>query len=251
MTDERTIAYLLDELSEHEAQQFEEQCFSQPEWPEVVESAEEDLIQAYIDDQLSPERRRRFQENYLTTPARIERVLFARAFPHVVCPLGRQKPAQTQGVLAFVKSLAFSPQFAVHRVVTTLMVFGLAATGLWFSLRTTPPQTFAHINLAISDDNRSAGASTQKVKLPLPEDALRIWLSLPEPATQGATYRVRWEDKKGPIEDLAVESADVNRISVIIPAGKLTRGPYALQLFRKNPNGIEERVPGNYFFTVD
>ena len=71
MTDERTTAYLLDELPQHEAEQFEEQCFSQPEWPEVeLESAEEDLIQAYIKNELSPERRRRFEENYLTTAAR-------------------------------------------------------------------------------------------------------------------------------------------------------------------------------------
>ena len=68
MTDERTTAYLLDELPEHEAEQFEEQCFSQPEWPDVeLQSAEDDLIHAYIKNQLSPERRRRFEENYLTT----------------------------------------------------------------------------------------------------------------------------------------------------------------------------------------
>ena len=247
MTDERTTAYLLDELSEHEAQQFEEQCFSQPEWPEVVESAEEDLIQAYIDDELSPERRQRFKENYLTTPARIEKVLCARAFPRVVC----QQKSWTGTALGFLKSLASSPQYAVLRFATIVVTGGLAATVLLFLFRPTPPQTFAHIHLAISYDDRSVGASTQRVKLPLPEDALRIWLSLPEPATQGATYRVRWENKKGLIEDLAVENPDANPISVIIRANKLTRGQYALQLFRKNPDEPEERVPGNYFFTVD
>ena len=33
MTDERTREYLLEELTELEAEQFEEQCFAQPEWP--------------------------------------------------------------------------------------------------------------------------------------------------------------------------------------------------------------------------
>jgi len=248
MTDERTTAYLLDELPEHEAQQFEEECFSQPEWPEVVESAEEDLIQAYIDNQLSPERRRRFEENYLTTDARIEKVLFARAFPHVVC---QQKPAWSVSALGFLKSLASSPQFAVPRFATIVVTLGLAATVLWFLFRTAPPQTFAHINLTISDNNRSAANSIQKVKLPLAEDALRISLTLPEPVTQGATYRVRWEGKKDSIEDLAVEKPDANPISVIIPAGKLHPGQYALKLFQKNPDGTEERVPGNYFFIVE
>lgn len=246
MTDERTIAYLLDELPEHEAQQFEEQCFSQPKWPEVVESAEEDLIQAYIDNELSPDRRRRFEEHYLTTDARIEKVLFARAFPQVVC---EQKPAWTGSALGFLRSLVSSPQ--VLRFATIVVTVGLAATVLLFVFRTTPPQTFAHINLAISYDNRSAATSTQRVKLPLAEDALRISLTLPEPVIQGATYRVRWEDKKGPIDDLTVERPGANPISVIIPAGKLLPGLYALKLFQKNPDGTEERVPGNYFFIVE
>lgn len=248
MTNERTIAYLLDELPEHEAQQFEEECFSQPEWPEAVEFAEEDLIQAYVDNELSPERRRRFEENYLTTKARIERVAFAKACPHVLCQL---KPALTQRVLSFLKSLAFSPQFALPRYATILVTFGLVATVLWFSLRTTPPRTFAHINLEIFVDNRAAGNSTQRVKLPLAEDALRISLALPESAPQAATYRVQWEDKKGRIQDLAIEKPNSNPISVIIPANKLTPGQYALKLFQKNPDGTEARVQGNYFFNIE
>ena len=248
MNDERTIAYLLDELPEHEALQFEDECFSQPEWPEVeLQSAEDDLIQAYIRNELSPDRRRRFEENYHTTAARIEKVLIARSALQVMC---RQKPTWTERLLAFVKSLVFAPQFTVPRFAAILVTFGLVATVLWFS-RTTPPRTFAHINLAISYGNRAAGGSSQNVKLPLAEDALRVSLSLPETATQNATYRVQWENKKGSIGDLAVENPNANPISVIIPANKLAPGQYALKLFRKNPDGTEERVHGNYFFTVD
>lgn len=246
MTDERTIAYLLNELPEHEAEQFEEQCFSQPEWPEEIESAEYDLIEAYLKNELSPERRRRFEENYLTTVARKERLELARYFQHFLC---QQKPTRTQRALDFVKSLVIAPQ--VPRFAAILVTVGLSTTLIWFALRTTPPRTFAHINLAISYDDRSAGGSTQNVKLPLAKDALRVSLSLPETATQNATYRVQWENKKGPITDLAVENPNANPISVIIPANKLTPGLYALKLFRKNPDGTEERVHGNYFFNVD
>lgn len=247
MTDERTTAYLLDELPEHEAQQFEDECFSQPEWPEIVESAEEDLIQAYIENELSPERRQRFEENYLTTPARKEKLLFAQAFPRVIC----EKRSWTQRVLSFLKSLVFSPESRVPRFAAILVTLGLGATLLLFFLRTTPPRTFAHLNLAMSHDTRAGGGRIQKVTLPLAEDALRVSLTFPESAPQGATYRVQWENKKAKIEDLAVEKQDANAISVIIPAAKLTPGQYTLKLFRKNPDGTEERVPGNYFFNVD
>ena len=112
----------------------------------------------------------------------------------------------------------------------------------------TEPQTFAHINLTISSGNRAGGSQIQTVTVPLAEDALRISLSLPQPAPQGATYRVQWEDIKGPIEDLEIEKPDANPISVIIPRDKLTPGQYLLKLFRKNPSGTEDRVQGSYLF---
>jgi hypothetical protein len=256
MTDERTTAYLLDELPQDEAEQFEEQCFSQPEWPEMeLEAAEEDLIQAYVKDELSPERRLRFEENYLTTEARKERVLLAKSFLQVVCSVSQPTPAPTptwtQRVIGFLKSLVFAPGSAVPRFATVVVTLGLAAALLWLSFRTTPPQTFAHLNLAISYDARAGSSQVQRVKLPLPEDALRISLALPQPAQQGVTHRVQWEDIRRPLGDLDIEKQDANSISVIIPAGKLTIGQYTLKLFRKNPDGTEERLPGNYLFNVD
>lgn len=245
---ERTIAYLLDELPEPEALKFEEDCFSQPEWPELeLQSAEGDLIQAYIKNELSPERRRRFEENYHTTTARIDKVLVVRATLKVLC---QQKP-WTQRVLAFVKSLFVVPRSPVPRLATLLLTVGLGATLLWFSFRPVPPRTFANINLSISSDSRGVSSQVQSVKLPLPEDALRISLALPELAPPDATYRVEWGDRRDPIEDLAVENPGANPITVVIPAKKLTPGQYTLKLFRKNPNGTEDRVQGNYFFNVD
>ena len=245
MNEERTTAYLLNELPQPEAEQFEEQCFAQPEWPDVeLDSAEEDLIQAYIKNELSAERQRRFEENYLTTEARRERVLLARSFLRVVCSQGQQESSWTERLSGFLTPRFFVPRFAA--IVVTL---GLMATLLWFVVRTKPPQTFAHLNLAISSDTRSVGGPEQRVRLPLAEDALRISLTLPEP--RGATYRVQWEDVARPLEDLNVEKQDATSLSVIIPADKLKPGQYALKLFRKNPDGTETRVPGSYLFIVD
>jgi hypothetical protein len=119
---------------------------------------------------------------------------------------------------------------------------------LWFVVPPRTPQTFAHLNLSISFDTRAAGGQVQTVKLPLAEDALRLTLFLPEP---GGRYRVQWEDVKGPLDDLEIEKQDANSVSVIIPANKLTRGQYSLKLFRREPDGIERRVPGNYYFNVE
>ena len=248
MIEERTTAYLLNELPEPEAEQFEEHCFTQPEWPDVeLDSAEADLIHAYIKNELSPERQRRFEENYLTTEARRERVLIARSFLRVICPVNKPKLTRTQKLFAFLKSLAFAPQNAVPRFAAIVVVVGLIATLAWLLLRTKPPLTFAALDLVISSDQRDVGTQPQKVKLPLEKDALRITLALPE----AATYRVQWEGIKGRLKDLEIEKQDANSISVIIPAGALTPGQYALKLFRKNPDGPDDPVPGSYLFIVE
>src|SRR3712207_2093541 len=82
MTDERIIAYLLNELSEEESEQFEDECFAAEAWPPEINLAEEDLIDAYLRNELTAERRQRFEQNYLTTEERQERVRVAAALLH-------------------------------------------------------------------------------------------------------------------------------------------------------------------------
>ena len=102
MTDERAAAYLLEELTEREAEQFEEQCFAQPEWPTIdLDAVEDDLIEAYVCNELSPDRQQRFEKYYLTTGAREERVLLARSFLRVVCSADPPKPSWMDRVRVF------------------------------------------------------------------------------------------------------------------------------------------------------
>src|SRR5688500_14269054 len=202
MTDERTTEYLLEELTEPEAEQFEEQCFAQPEWPAgELESAELDLIDAYIKKELTPERQRRFEEQYLTTDARKERVLLARSFLRVVCSNNHVKPSLTQRVLAWFKMVVSGSWLPIPKFATAVLAVGLAATLLWCSMPMRTPQTFADINLQISNDTRRTNEQTKIVNLPITQDALRIKLARPASDPASATYRVQWEDIKGPLEE--------------------------------------------------
>jgi len=250
MTDERITAYLLRELSEREAEQFEEQCFAQPEWPASdLESAEDDLIEAYVRKKLSRARRRRFEKYYLTTTAREDRVVLARSFLRVVCPGEPPKPAWIDRFRDFWDAEPVTVKYASVAVVLLLGVVLL----LWSIIPHSRPKTFANLNLTTTSENRSKGASNapQKLTLPLGADALRVSLKLSEPAPQGAAYSVQWEDSKGPLKTLAIESEDTNFIKVVIPADDLVPGRYALKLLRKNPDGTEARVSGSYFFDVE
>ena len=166
MTDERTKAYLLQELTEREAEQFEEECFTQPVWPAgELESAEDDLIEAYVRKELSPEQQRRFEKYYLTTTAREDRVLLARSFMRVVCSTEPAKPTWLDQLRNLWNTQPLKLKYA-----SAAIVFILSGALLMWSIKPhSTPQTFANLNLTIASENRSQGESTapQKIKLPL------------------------------------------------------------------------------------
>lgn len=253
MTNERTTAYLLEELTEPEAEQFEEQLFARPEWPaDELDAAEADLIDAYIRNELTPNQQQDFADKYLTTAARKERVLMARSFQHVVCTHKPPPPKEkwTDWVAGFWKGN--TPRFATPRFATiALLVIGVTLAVVWFSLRPHAPQSFAYLNLSIATERRSESAQPSKVTLPLGKDALKLSLTLPPPAPTGAAYRVQWENVQRSLGDLEITSQDQNSVSVVIPAAKLSPGQYVLKLYRKNPDGSEQKVNGSYFFIVE
>lgn len=258
MTDERIIAYLLKELPEEELERFEDECFEQEIWPDqILVLAEEELVDTYLRGELSPERRERFEQNYLITKARQERVRFAAALLRRIDEYNgvSQKATAAQQVKhtwndrfrAFGAGL--TPAFRVGlAVIVVAVIVGM----IWFYLsRSHSPQTFATLTLNVSRSNRAEGAQSGKVKLPLDSDALRISLILPDLLPAAARYRVELESENGEIKTLEVVGQNSQSVMVVIPTSQLTRGQFALKLFTIKSDGTEQRVEGNYFFTVE
>jgi len=248
MTDERMTAYLLHELTEEEAERFEEQCFALDEWPADLESAEQELIDAYLNNELSKDRRLRFEKNYLTSDTRKARVLTAESFHKVLPPTPpRQKATLKEQLQAFLQRPAV-PQAAAAILLLAISAVLLAPVLL---RGRRPPQTFKRLDLAMSSSNRDTGAQTVKVALPITADALEVYLKLPEPSANAARYRVQWENTNDNLGDLQIASQDGQSAVVVIPSGRIKPGQYALKLFRINQDGTEERVNGNYYFTAE
>jgi hypothetical protein len=257
MTDERITAYLLKELPEEELERFEDECFEQESWPDQIHLAEEDLVDTYLRGELSPERRERFEQNYLITEARQERVRFAAALLRRVDEhnaVSQKATTAQQGKHTWDDRfrafwVGLTPAF---RVGLAVIVVAVMVGAIWFYLsRSRSPQTFATLTLNVSRSNRAEGAQSGKVKLPQDADALRISLILPDRLPAAARYRVELESENG--ETRPLEGAGQNSQSVLveIPASHLTRGQYALKLFVIKADGTEQRVEGNYFFTVE
>ncbi|MEN3334688.1 MAG: hypothetical protein V7641_4053 [Blastocatellia bacterium] len=257
MTDEHIIAYLLEELPEDDLERFEEECFAQDEWPTQINLVEEDLIDAYLRDELTPERRQRFEQNYLITTSRQARVVIAAALLRHIDEYGA---ASNVAVAAPPRELTWTERFRafwsdpswLRRAATAMAVVALTAGVLWFFfLRTPVPRTFATLTLTISNSNRAEGAQAGKVKLTADAEALKISLMLPPPPPRAARYRVELENDNGETKSVALAGQDAQSVLVVIPAAQLARGQYALKLFAIQTDGTEQRINGSYFFIVE
>src|SRR5215813_13458357 len=202
MTDERITAYLLQELTEQESEQFEEHCFAQEEWPAEFDAAEQDLIDAYLRNELTSDRRRRFRERYLTTDARKARVLVAKSFHETLCPAQPKSTWRERLKAPWQRPLV--PQTAIA-ILVVAVVIGVVWPKI-FSPRS--PQSFTKLELAESASDRASSAPPTMISLPLSTDALQVRLKLPEPAADTTGYYVQWENFKGPIRELKVEPQD-------------------------------------------
>ena len=234
MTDEHITAYLLEELTEQESEQFEEQCFAQDEWPDQLDAAEQDLIDAYLRNELTSERKRRFQERYLTTDARKARVLASSTLHATLCPV--QSKSVWPAWLRDLVQRPLVPQTAIAILIVAVVIVILVPRS---------PRTFTKIELTMSSPDRGAGAQPEKVLLPLSTEALQIYLKLPEPSADTTGYSVQWEDTNGHARELKIDSQDAQTLVVTIPANQLTPGQYILRLFKKGD------VMGDYFFTAE
>lgn len=260
MTDERIIAYLLEELPEEQLEQFEDECFAEETWPEQLKLVEEDLIDAYLRNELEPERRERFKHNYLTTEAREERVIMAAALlRHVderqsgarrdlaIQQTAPDKPGLTEQLRAFWGSRPWA--------LRTALALGLVAilAGAWwfFYPRTRSVQTFATLTLNISRSDRAEGAQAGKVRLPLGADALRISLTLPAQLPEAVRYRAELDTESGETRSLEIAGHDAQSVIVVIPAAQLKRGQFALNLYAIKSDGTEQPISGSYFFIVE
>jgi hypothetical protein len=255
MTEERIVAYLLEELPEEELERFEDECLAQESWPAEINLVEEELIDDYLRGVLAPKQRLNFERNYLTTSARMGRVRKAAAllrhideYPPAAFATA-DAPSNTEWIgwfRAFWGSRTWAPPVTVALVAVTII-----AGAWWLSRqRTLPPQTIAALTLNVSDSDRAKGVQAGRVRRAHAADALKISLTLPEPSASVARYRVQLVDDVGAIKTSEITGQDAQSVSVLIPTAQLTAGQYALKLFAIETDGTEQRI-GNYFFIVE
>ena len=79
LTDSQMRQFFLGQLDEHQRQQVEEIFVCDAETRERILIAEEDLIEDYLDGNLSPEDQQRFRTHYLTSPQQQQKLRVTRS----------------------------------------------------------------------------------------------------------------------------------------------------------------------------
>jgi hypothetical protein len=253
----RVASYLLGQMSEEESERFEDECFAQKSWPSQIKLVEDDLIDAYLHKELPPEHRRLFEQNYLTTEARQERVMVAAALLHQICERDTLiEPSENvgrEGRTWAERLKAFWLGGRGLRAASALAVLIVVVGGLWLYLsRVRPPRAVATLRLTSTIIKRAPGSPPQTIKLPPDADALRVSMALPDRADPAPHYRVELDDEEGETAKLAVEGQDAQAVSVLIPAARLARGrQYVLTLLAVRADGQEQPGYGTYTFVVE
>lgn len=243
----RLRQYLLGLLAEGSREEIEKGLLRDEDLFEELLIAEDDLVDNYLGGELSRNERTAFEQHFLATTERQEKLTFARAF-------NRHMTATHPSEIAAGRfwPLLKNRQSQVFGVTGIAILLIAVVLALWlFRDQRTSPQSFATLNLTITQGTRGDGSPVPVLRLPIREDALRIVLALPEKPPPALRYQAELETAAGEKRRLAPTSDDSNSLKVVIPATDLKRGQYAIKLFAVGNDGVEQRVSGGYYFTLE
>jgi len=237
--------YLLHQLTGEEQQQIEQRLLTEDDVFEELEIAEDELIDDYLRRRLSEVDRKRFEEKFLATPGRQQKMRFSRSLSRYVRTTDSLEKNQIPS------SLAFWNTNNLNRVAAAAVAVAIVVAGIfWFSPQPTPP-ALATFTLTISNSTRGEGPQVTKVTLPPNVEVLRLRLDLPETTSQPTNYRVELLTEKGTTQTLPIAGQDARSVVVDIPAAQLSHTQYALNVSAIKADGTEQRLSGSYYFRVE
>lgn len=225
--------------------QFELRLLADPAFGEEFDTIVDELTDEYITNELpDDERDRRIQKYFLSSTERQNKLEFAaELLRRAESERGRQVKTLSPSLFAQIAAFWRRQSFA-HVAMTAAAV--IVVVGIIYVLTRSDNANYLALNLAISTAERNEGAAAERVKLP-PNTGLKITLEIPESARGAKDYFARLAGGS----DLKSEQRTEKAVTVTIPAGTLTPGTYAIQLFKVKPDNSQERIPGSYYFSVE
>lgn len=90
--------YLLGDLPEVQLVEFEARYFADPTWLDLLEAAEFDLVEGYVNNKLSSFDRERFERSWLNSPSRREKLAFVQSLVKALSSEELNSPALDKNI---------------------------------------------------------------------------------------------------------------------------------------------------------
>jgi len=240
--------YLYGQLPDADEESLELRLLSEPAFVEEFDTVVDEVTDQYVRNELQGSERKGFQESYLRTDEGRRKVRFTSELLELAAQRGVDVPVPTEEPGFFDRVRAFW-RLQSLRLAATAAAVAMIAGGAYLTLR--PAMNYAPLALSISTASRGEGPVAGKVKLESGVPGVEVSLAIPEQAKGAKDYLVKLVSGDGTLHDLQIEKRDDQTVTVKIPASLLSRGQYAIQISRLNPDGTDTRIPGNYYFNIE
>lgn len=238
--------YLFGQLPEADEESLELRLLSEPSFVEEFDTVVDEVADQYVRKELQGSERKGFEDSYLRTTEGRRKVRFTSELLERAANRDTPVPVSEPGFFDRVRAFW---QVQSLRLAATAAAVAMIAGGYYLTLR--PAMNYAPLALSISTANRGEGPTPQKVKLESGVPGVEVNLAIPEQAKGAKGYRVKLVSDDGALHDLQIEKREDQTLTVRIPAALLSRGQYAIQISRLNPDGTDTRIPGNYYFNIE
>jgi hypothetical protein len=230
---ERLWRFLLGEGSEAERSALEDEYLADADRLASVESAEDELIDAYVCDELSPERRQRFEERFLVTASQRVRVALAKALgARAVTAARAQEAAATSRPRRRWRRLLLQAAAAALIVGAA----GLAPRLIGWGRVTT-------VDVTLFPSSLRDEAEIPTVRLPAGKSRLQLRLSLAEPLRDDGDCDVLvTHELDEPRQLVASRAPGGDSLAVAVDAQGLAAGTYELTARIRRQHGPPNAV---------
>jgi hypothetical protein len=266
--DQKTIRlYLLGELAEERQRRLEESFLTSNDLFEELLIAEDELVDEYAADHLDEHERTRFEEHFLSTPDRVQKLRFTRAFKkHVAAATAKESPASTGDNPQPSSWKRWLPTFL--RTRNPILSFSLATAllliplvGLWLIIHSysepggainggPSPSNFFPITLT-PGVVRDAG-ELKRVAIPTGAEGAQLRLELASGEYQSYSAVLQTDDGREVFtgDNLKAEATGSGKVVILsFPSRLLTQGDYQVKLRGLTTGGALEDL-GSYYFRV-
>jgi hypothetical protein len=244
--------YLLGQLDQSAAERLELRLLTDAAFGEEFDVIVNEITDGYVGNELRAGDRKRVQQYFLRSTERQNKLRFASelleraAIERAPASVVQAEPGMLERVRAFWGNMALLTRFA-----TTFAAIVIVAGVLLLTVPgTRTSETYAVVNLTISNSERASGSEIKQVRLEPGSPGIQIELALPHQIPQSKNYRVELLAEKQASRNLRIEQQTEAKLVVVVPANEMGPGSYFVRLYATNPDGTEQRIRGTYFFAV-